>query len=119
MHTCLRGRDPAHRCATGGNLSVQKIFCRNFSAANRISDFLRGERTIVLRCALAHRHAIAVADRMDEAGDTLFCYLEGAHGASQKVKDFASASLKLIQTREKEQVLTSRHAGMFESPPQL
>ncbi|MFL6973851.1 MAG: hypothetical protein ACJ8F2_18235 [Xanthobacteraceae bacterium] len=80
--------------------------------------FLR-ERTIVLRCALAHRHAIAVADRMDEAGDTLFCYLEGAHGATQKVKDFASASLKLIPTREKEQVLTSRHAEMFESPPQL
>ncbi|MFL5097732.1 MAG: hypothetical protein ACJ8ES_20695 [Xanthobacteraceae bacterium] len=56
---------------------------------------------------------------MDEAGDTLFCYLEGAHGATQKVKDFASASLKLIPTREKEQVLTSRHAEMFESPPQL
>jgi hypothetical protein len=71
------------------------------------------------RLSFGARLGIAVADRMDEAGDTLFCYLEGAHGASQKVKDFASASLKLIQTREKEQALTSRHAEMFESPPQL
>jgi len=35
------------------------------------------------------------------------------------VNDFASASLKLVQTREKEQVLTSRHAEMFESLTQL
>jgi len=35
------------------------------------------------------------------------------------VKDFASASLKLIQTREKDQVLTSRHAETFESLTQL
>jgi hypothetical protein len=60
-----------------------------------------------------------LATRYASSYVTLFCYLEGSNGATQKVKDFASASLKLIQTREKEQVLTSRHAEMFESPPQL
>ena len=50
---------------------------------------------------------------------TLFCYLEGSNGASQKVKEFASASLRLNQTRKQEELLTSRHAEMFESLTQL
>jgi hypothetical protein len=62
-HLLARARSGALDAARAETFPMPKtFFCRNFSAANRISDFLRGERTMVLRCALAHRHAIAVGD---------------------------------------------------------
>jgi hypothetical protein len=50
---------------------------------------------------------------------TLFCYIEGSHGATQKIREFASASWNLIHTREQEQNLTTRHAELFKNLTEL
>jgi hypothetical protein len=44
---------------------------------------------------------------------TLVCYVDGSKDAHERIRQFASASWNLIQTREQEQVLTSRHAELF------
>ena len=46
---------------------------------------------------------------------TLMAYVQGANGATQKVKEFASASLKLIETREQEQRMNTQHAELYET----
>jgi len=50
---------------------------------------------------------------------TLFGYIEGTHGATRKVNEFASASLKLIQMRATENNMGARHSELFQSLTEL
>jgi hypothetical protein len=49
---------------------------------------------------------------------TIFSYIEGTQGATRKINEFASASLKLTQTRQKEGRL-SKHSELFSSLAEL